>query len=167
MDILLSILALLFILIGILGCILPILPGIVLSYAGLVCAHFCSHSNISLTYLLVMLGVTVVASLIDYILPVYLTKLSGGSKAGQIGATVGVIAGLLFGGIPGAILGPLFGAMIGEYLHDSSDTTRVLKVGLGTFASFIIGTGLKIIIAGVMLIKVLSDIWPAIKAMFA
>lgn len=166
MDILLVVLGLIFIVVGIIGCIVPVLPGVMLAYAGLVCAYFCSWSSISTTYLIILLALTLIASLIDYIMPVYLAKLSGGSKAGERGAAVGVIVGLIFGGVVGAILGPLFGAMIGEYLHDGRDLSRVFKVGLGTFVAFIVGTGLKLILSGVMLVKVLTDVWPVIKGIF-
>ena len=86
MDVILSILAILLIVIGIVGCIVPILPGVALAYAGYLCCYFCSFSQISTTAVWVYLLLTIVVSIADYILPVYMTKVAGGSKAGERGA---------------------------------------------------------------------------------
>ena len=75
MDILLAILAILFIIVGIIGCIVPILPGVVLAFAGLLCSYFCSFSHIATSTIWIYLALTVVVSLIDYVLPAYMTKL--------------------------------------------------------------------------------------------
>ena len=91
MDTTLAILAFLFALIGIAGCIVPALPGVILSYAGLVCAYFCSYSQISTAALLIWLAVTLFVSVADYFLPAYMTRRFGGSRAGAIGATTGRI----------------------------------------------------------------------------
>lgn len=162
MDILLSILAILFIIVGIIGCIVPILPGVMLAYAGLVCSYFCSFSQISASSMWIYLALTIIVSILDYILPAYMTKLSGGSKAGQRGATAGLIVGMLMGSIVGAIIGPFIGAVVGELIADSSNKNRAIKVGLGSFLSFIVGTGFKIILSFAMLLKVFHDIFPAL-----
>ena len=82
MDTTLAILAFLFALIGIAGCIVPALPGVILSYAGLVCAYFCSYSQISTAALLIWLAVTLFVSVADYFLPAYMTRRFGGSDSG-------------------------------------------------------------------------------------
>lgn len=166
MDVLLSILALLFIIIGIIGCIVPILPGVALAYVGYLCCYFCSFSQISTTAVWVYLALTIAVSVLDYILPAYMTKLSGGSKAGQRGATAGLIAGMLLGSIVGAIIGPFVGAVVGELINDGKDTSRAIKVGIGSFFSFLVGTGLKVILSFVMLLSVFGDILPVIRDWF-
>lgn len=166
MDVILSILAILLIVIGIVGCIVPILPGVALAYAGYLCCYFCSFSQISTTAVWVYLLLTIVVSVADYILPVYMTKVAGGSKAGERGALAGLIVGMLVGSIVGAILGPFFGAVIGELIADSSDKRRAFKSGLGSFVSFLLGTGVKIILSFAMLIAVFGEIFPAIKDWF-
>ena len=93
MDITLSILAFVFTITGIVGCIVPALPGVVLSYAGLVCACLTSYSTIGGAALWTWLAITVAVSVIDYFLPAWMTRRFGGSRAGAIGATVGVFAG--------------------------------------------------------------------------
>lgn len=166
MDILLSILALLFIVVGIIGCIVPVLPGVALAYVGYLCCYFCSFSAISTTAVWVYLALMIAVSIADYVLPAYMTKLSGGSKAGERGATAGLIVGMLLGSIVGAIIGPFVGAVIGELMQNPSDKSRAFKVGLGSFFSFIVGTGLKVILSFVMLLAVFRDILPVVKDWF-
>ena len=166
MDILLSILALLFIVVGIIGCIVPVLPGVALAYVGYLCCYFCSFSAISTTAVWVYLALTVAVSVADYILPAYMTKLSGGSKAGERGATAGLIAGMLLGSVVGAIIGPFIGAVVGEIIADPTDKRRAFKVGAGSFLSFLVGTGLKVILSFVMLLAVFRDILPVVRDWF-
>ncbi|MBQ9137936.1 MAG: DUF456 domain-containing protein [Alistipes sp.] len=167
MDVLLSILAILFILIGIVGCVLPILPGQFLAYVGFVCCYFCSYAQIPTRLLWIYLALIVVVSILDFILPAYFTKLSGGSKAGERGATAGLIVGMLLGSIVGAIVGPFFGAIAGELLKDSSDVGRAVKSGFGSFLSFIVGTGMKLFLSMLMLFKVCGEVFPAIGNWFS
>ena len=168
MDIALSIIAFVLSILGIIGCIVPLIPGVVFSYLGFLCAYFCSYSQIPTSMLWIWLAVCIAVSVIDYFLPGYLTRLTGGSRAGSIGATVGMIAGFIFGfGIFGIILGPFFGAVLGELLHDRNDTARAFKSGFGSFLAFIVGTGLKLIVAIWMLIQIWTDTYPVVKEWFA
>ncbi len=167
MDWLLSISALLLVAIGIVGCVVPIIPGVVLAYAGLLCSYFCSFSTISSSAAWVFLFLTAAVSIADYFLPAYMSKLFGGTKAGMRGATAGLVVGIALGSLPGAILGPFAGAVIGELIHDGSDTARALKVGLGSFLSFIVGTGMKLALSIAMLVRVWDDIYPVVRDWFA
>lgn len=164
MDLFFAIAAFLLSIIGIIGCIAPILPGPALSFIGLLCAYGCSYSTISTQILLLWLAATVAVSVADYFLPAYMTKLLGGSRAGQIGATVGLLAGMFFFlSIVGIILGPFFGAVLGELLHDKKDTGRAFRVGFGSFLSFIVGTGVKLIVTIAMFAHVAADTYPAVR----
>lgn len=163
MDITLSIIAFLLSMIGIVGCILPVIPGVVLSYAGLLCAAMCSYSGLEPAVLWIFLGVTLVVSAIDYFLPAYMTRLFGGSRSGAIGATIGVVAGLFFGGFVGIIVGPFVGAVLGELLHNRQDAARALLVGLGSFFSFLVGTGIKLTASVAMLVYVWKDTYPVVR----
>ena len=137
MDIALSLLALLFTVVGIIGCIVPALPGVILSYAGLLCSWFTSYTTIGTSALWIWLAITIFVSVIDYYLPAWMTRRFGGSRSGAIGATVGVFAGFFLFPPFGIVLGPFFGAVIGELLHDKSDPAKALLIGLGSFLSFI------------------------------
>ena len=166
MNVILAILAVLLIVVGIVGCIVPILPGVALAYVGYLCCYFCSFSDISTTSVWVYLALTIVVSIADYILPVYMTKVAGGSKAGERGARAGLIVGMLLGSIVGAIFGPFFGAVVGELIADPSDVKRAFKSGAGSFVSFLLGTGVKIILSFAMLLAVFGEIFPAVKDWF-
>ena len=163
MDITLSILAFVFTITGIVGCIVPALPGVVLSYAGLVCACLPSYSTLGGAALWTWLALTVAVSVIDYFLPAWMTRRFGGSRAGAIGATVGGFAGFCLFPPLGIVLGPFFGAVLGELLHDKSDPGKALLVGIGSFLSFIVGTGIKLVAAVGMLLHVAADTYPVLR----
>ena len=167
MDITLSVAAFLFSIIGTAGCIIPVLPGTVMSYAGLLCAYFTSYSHISTPAVWIWLAVSVAVCAADYFLPAWMTRRFGGSKAGAIGATVGVIAGFFLFPPFGVILGPFMGAVLGELLHDKSDPAKALLIGFGSFLSFIVGTGLKLAASVGMFIHVASDTYPVVRDWFA
>lgn len=146
-DVFLAILGAICILIGTVGCILPILPGAILAWAGLLAAYFSHYCTIPMV-LLVATGIaTAVISVLDNLIPIYLTKKTGGSKAGAWGATIGLIVGV-FVGPWGIILGPFVGAFVGELIHDNRNTGRALKSAWGAFLGFLLGTGLKLVLCG-------------------
>ena len=157
MDTLLSVLAALFAVIGCVGCIVPVLPGVALAYAGYVCLYFCSYAEISVAWLVVFGVLTAIVSVLDYILPSYMTKKFGGSKAGERGAMAGVLGGFLFGPI-GIIVGPFIGAMLGELIYDGSDKQRAFRSGLGSFLSFFVGTGIKLAVSLWLTIEIFVDV---------
>ena len=149
-DIFLAIIAAICLLLGTLGCILPVLPGAVLAWVGLLAAYFSYYCTIP-TSLLIATGITTaVISVLDNIIPIYLTKKTGGSKAGTGGATIGLIVGV-FVGPWGIILGPFVGALVGELIHDNRNTGRALKSAGGAFLGFLLGTGLKLILCGFLI----------------
>ena len=157
MDTLLSVLAALFAVIGCVGCIVPVLPGVALAYAGYLCLYFCSYSEISVAWLVVFGVLTLIVSVLDYILPSYMTKKFGGSKAGERGAMAGVLGGFIFGPI-GIIVGPFIGAMLGELIYDGSDKQRAFRSGLGSFLSFFVGTGIKLAVSLWLTIEIFVDV---------
>lgn len=158
MDTLLSILAVLFGLVGCVGCIAPVLPGVALAYAGYLCLYFCSYSEISVAWLVVFGVLTLIVSVLDYLLPSYMTKKFGGSKAGERGAMAGVLGGFLFGPI-GIIVGPFVGAVLGELIFDNSDKQRALRSGFGSFLSFFVGTGIKLALSLWLTVEICIDVF--------
>ena len=158
MDSLLSILAIIFGVVGCVGCIVPVLPGVALAYAGYVCLYFCSYSDISVAWLVVFGVLTLIVSVLDYVLPSYMTKKFGGSKAGERGSMAGVLAGFIFGPV-GIIVGPFIGAMLGELINDSSDRKRAFRSGWGSFLSFFVGTGIKLVVSMWLTIEIFVDVF--------
>lgn len=135
--------------IGLIGCVLPFLPGPPLNYTGLLLLHFTSTHHFSINFLVFWAIVTAVVYGLDLIIPVWGTKKFGGSKYGVWGSIIGLLAGFLFFPPFGIIVGPFVGAVIGELIA-GKDSGAALKSGFGSFVGFITGTVLKLIASGMM-----------------
>ncbi|MRR20116.1 DUF456 domain-containing protein [bacterium] len=142
MDYLLLALAIILMIVGIAGCLLPVLPGPPLSYLGLVVLHLTRFADISKNLFIILGIVAVVVTVIDYIVPIWGTRQFGGSKYGMRGATVGLVIGL-FLGPAGIIIGPFAGAVVGELIF-KDDIKYALKAGFGSLLGFLTGVGLKL-----------------------
>lgn len=157
MNIALLIVAFLFLLIGLIGCIVPGLPGTPIAYAGLWIAQATDQVDFSWQFLLIWGIVVIVISVLDYVVPAWGTKHYGGTKWGVWGSTIGVFIGLFFGAA-GVILGPLVGAVIGE-LISGKELAAALKAGWGSFIGILFGTIIKLIACGLMTIALIQAIW--------
>ena len=145
MEATLAIVAIICALVGTVGCVVPIIPGGVVTYVGYICLYFCSGAEVSTGWLVAFGLLTAAVTIMDFVLPAYMSKRFGGSREGQIGATVGMLVGFF---IPfGILAGPFVGAMVGELLHNSKEILKALRVGFGSFLSFIVGTGAKLAIS--------------------
>jgi len=149
----LIVLAFILCILGIIGSIVPGMPGPPLSWIGLLCIYL-SHSmggaDMSLTFLLIWLGITIAVTVLDYIVPAKVTKLAGGSKAGSRGALIGMIIGIFLTPI-GMIPCSLLGAFLAEMFQEDKSAADALKSALGCFLGFLIGTGMKMLVSGIML----------------
>ena len=137
------------ILIGLLGCVLPIVPGPPLSYAGLLLLHFTERYQFSSSFLITWAVITVVAYTIDFVIPAFGTKKFGGSKRGIWGSIIGLLIGMFLFPPIGIIVGPFAGAVIGE-LSTGKESKEAFKSGFGSFLGFLAGTLLKLIVSGMM-----------------
>ena len=137
------ILGAIFAIIGLVGAIVPALPGPPVSYITLWMMWLYDSTKVSVTTLVVAGILMFVITIVDYVAPVWLTKYGNGTKAGVRGATVGLIFGCFFPPL-GLILGPFIGALFGELLVNTPFATA-LKVALMSFLSFILTTALKVI----------------------
>ena len=150
MDIILLIVGGLLMLIGILGSFLPVLPGPLTSWFGLLILHLTDALPMNWTFLGITLFFAALIWILDYIIPAIGTKKFGGSKAGMIGTTIGLIIGLL-SPIPfGIIIGPFIGAFIGEMINNN-DSKVATKAAFGSFLGFLTSTFLKFVVAVVYL----------------
>jgi len=147
MDIFLLIVGFLFVLLGVVGSFVPILPGPITGWVGLLILHLTKTVPIDWTFLGITLGVAFIITIIDYIIPAIGTKKFGGTRFGVIGTMVGLILGLLFFPPLGIIIGPFVGAFIGEMTNDSKDSGKALKAAFGSFIGFLTSTFLKFIAA--------------------
>lgn len=149
MDYILIALGIIFMICGILGGILPILPGPPLSYVGLLFLHFTERYQFTTNFLFFWAAITILVYLLDYIVPAWGTKHFGGSRRGVWGSVIGLIIGLIFLGPLGIIIGPFAGAVIGE-LTAGKNSRTALKAGFGSFMGFLAGTIMKLIASGLM-----------------
>jgi hypothetical protein len=147
-DYILLILGIILMLMGIIGCLVPVLPGPPLSFLGIILLHFSRFGEFSNSALIVFAAITVVVSVLDYVVPIWGTKRFGGSKYGTRGATIGLIIGI-FLGPAGIIIGPFAGAFVGELLF-KDDMKYALKAGFGSLLGFMTGIGLKLAASCVM-----------------
>ena len=148
MDILLLLLGFFFIILGIIGSFLPVLPGPLTSWIGLLILHFTDAVPMNKTFLVITLIVAIAIWVLDYIIPIMGTKKFGGSRAGMIGTFVGLIVAILFPifGIFGIVIWPFVGALVGELINQA-ETDKAIKAAFGSFIGFITGTFLKFIVA--------------------
>ncbi len=149
MDIFLFIVAGIFMLLGILGCILPILPGPPLAYAGLLILQITDPTPFSLKFMLIWLGITIVVTALDFLIPAWGAKKYGGSRYGVLGTIVGLVAGLIFFPPFGIIIGPIIGALIGEILYGRTHQ-EATRAAFGSFVGFLITTLVKLSASAVM-----------------
>jgi uncharacterized protein YqgC (DUF456 family) len=149
MDYVLIAIASILIILGILGCILPVIPGPPLSFGGILILHYTRWGDIEENLLIWLALAAGVATILDYILPVWATKKFGGTKRGVWGATIGLIAGLFFFPPIGIIIGPFLGAFLGE-MSSKRKHDKALRSALGSFIGFLLGAGLKFAVSGVI-----------------
>lgn len=141
-ETILVVIAILFLITGFFGSFLPVLPGPPLGFAGMLILHFTQAYQFSTTVLVVFGLVAVILIILDYVLPVYGTKKTGGSKRGMTGATIGLVLGLFILPPIGIFIGPFIGALIGE-LSTKKEFNLALKAATGTFLGLLAGTLLK------------------------
>ena len=151
MDVLIYVLSFLLLVGGIAGCVLPILPGAPLGYAGLLLLHFTGRADFSTTQLVTWLIIVVILQVVDFITPLLGSKYTGGSEFGNRGCVAGTLIGMFF--LPwGIIVGPFFGAVAGEMLG-GSDLSHAIRAGIGSLIGFLVGTVLKVIVCFYFLVQ--------------
>jgi len=166
MDIFLTLLGFIFICLGIIGSFLPILPGPITSWTGLLLLHLTKAIPKDWTFLGITLCVAITIFILDYFIPALGTKRFGGSKYGAYGTTIGLIVGL-FSPIPfGMLIGAFGGAFLGEVLFDGKDNTQALKASFGAFLGFLTSAMIKFSIAFIYFILFLSKVWEYRSVLF-
>ena len=162
MNVVLIIVAILLVLIGLVGAVIPGIAGPSFSFLGLLALSFVDGITYSMIFLVVMGIISAVVFALDYVVPSWGTKRFGGSKAGVRGSTIGLILGLLVTmvfpiGFIAVLIGPFVGAYIGE-TSAGTDGDKALKAAFVSFFGFLLGTGLKVIYACVCIYFIVRDL---------
>ena len=151
MDIALLIIGFFFCLGGILGSVIPVLPGPPVGWVGLLLLQLTDAVPISYWFLGITLVIAITMYILDYIIPALGTKHFGGSRAGAIGTFIGLIIGIL-APIPfGILIGPFVGALIGELAFNQTEGKKALKAAFGSFLGFLTSTFMKLVISFIFL----------------
>jgi len=146
-DLALTVLGAILFALAFIGCVVPMVPGPVLAFAGLLCARgIAPHDRPSMFTLAVALAFVVVVTVLDYVVPALGARKFNCGKLGVFGCVVGTIVGLFFMPI-GLLVGPFLGAMIGE-LISGKELRQSLKGALGAFLGYAAGILLKLICCG-------------------
>jgi uncharacterized protein len=165
MDYLLLFLSLLLLLVGLVGSLLPILPGPPISWCGILLLYLTFGVPFHHGMVWGSLVVTLVVTVLDYVIPSMGTKRFGGTRSGVWGTNIGLLIGLFFPPF-GIIIGPFLGALAGEFIHDSGDSRRALRAAVGAFMGFLASTFLKLVLClaflGLFVVKVIEH-WSAFK----
>ena len=154
METVIVILAILAGVIGITGSILPGLPGTPISWVGLLLLYIWGPEEMQMKTLVIWGIVTIVVSVVDYVVPMYFTKMTGGSRYAERGAMAGLIIGIIFTPV-GMILGSFLGAFLSELYWGKKSGSEALKAAVGSFLGFITGTGLKTIVSCIIMWKII------------
>jgi uncharacterized protein YqgC (DUF456 family) len=141
--------ALVFVLVGLAGMVLPALPGVPLVFAGLLLAAWSDGFVHVGGFTIVLLALlTLIAVLADIVASAFGTRIAGASGWAFGGAAVGAVVGLFFG-IPGLILGPFLGALGAEWLV-FQNFGRAAKAGGGAAIGLLIGAAVKVAVVFTM-----------------
>jgi uncharacterized protein YqgC (DUF456 family) len=134
---------------GIVGSLVPLLPGPPVSYMGLLLLHFTSRHPFSTEFLLLYAALTILVIVLDNLIPVLGTKHFRASPYGTWGSAIGLVAGLLFFPPLGIVIGPVLGAFLGELLRGKG-AGQALRSAMGSFLGFLAGTAIKVTLSLVM-----------------
>ncbi len=127
---------------GVLGAFIPVLPGPPLSFAGLLLIHLTPGYSFSVNLMITFGALAVIITIIDFVLPVYGTRKTGGSKRGIYGAAIGLMVGIFFFPPAGIIVGPFVGALIAE-LSNNKDLGPATRAAFGSLLGLLAGALLK------------------------
>ncbi|MBK6598140.1 MAG: DUF456 domain-containing protein [Proteobacteria bacterium] len=137
------------VLIGLVGTLLPALPGVVAIFGGVfLIAWIDGFEKIGVASLVILAVLTALAFVVDIIAAMFGAKRVGASKTALVGAALGTVFGLAFGLI-GLVIGPFLGAVIGEFIARQK-LDEATRVGVGTWIGLLVGTLAKLALAFAM-----------------
>ena len=144
------IVAVLLMIVGIAGTVLPALPGTMLVLAGIVLAAWLDDFTRVKWWVVAIIAVlAVLAWVTDYLATVMGAKKAGASTLAIVGAALGTVAGI-FMGLVGVLFMPFVGAVIGEFIAEKN-AKQAAKVGLATWLGLLVGTVVKLVLVFMMI----------------
>lgn len=157
---LIYLISLLLLIVGILGTLIPVLPGLLLSICGLLLYKFGTDAPLSIAYVWIFAALTGISAILNYVIPARTNRKYGGTRWGSVGSVVGTILGMLFIPVPfGFLIGMFLGVFVGELLHDASDKKKAWNSTKGAMIGFLYSTGFSFIVALAMFLVVLLDMF--------
>ncbi|MBE6223618.1 MAG: DUF456 domain-containing protein [Bacteroidales bacterium] len=138
---------------GILGCIIPAIPGPPLTYASFLLLYLFNNPDHAIggKFLIIWLAIVAAVTILDFVVQPYFTKITGGSKLAVRYSIAGMVAGMVFFPPFGIIAGSFIGAFIAEFVVNEKPLQSSLLAAFGAFLGFIMGTGLKLAASTTML----------------
>ncbi len=159
MEIALIILGLIVALVGLIGCILPVIPGPPLSFAALIILSLAKKwEPFSATFLVIMGALMIAVTLVDYLVPAAGAKKYGASKLGVWGSIIGMFVGIFFFPPWGVFVGAFAGVLVGE-LISRREGKKALRAGWGVFVGNMVGIGFKLAFSVVVLFFYLKEMF--------
>jgi uncharacterized protein YqgC (DUF456 family) len=149
MDLVWIVIGVVLMLAGLAGCVLPFLPGPPLCFIALIVQQLKEEPPFTSKFLWIWTGITILVVILEYVIPVYGTKMYGGTRYGIWGCTIGLLLGFWFGPL-GIIIGPFVGALVGEMIGNAN-SGLAFRAAIGSFIGFLAGTLLKLIACFVMI----------------
>ena len=159
MDTILLLLGFICVIAGIFGSFMPVLPGPSISWIGLLLLYLTNSVPANYWVLVLTLLITIIITVLDYVIPAKGTKKFGGSSYGIWGTNIGLIVGF-FIPIPfGFVVGAFLGAFIGELIYDKQDKKRAFKAATGSFLGFLASSFIKFVVCLIFLGTFLYIVW--------
>lgn len=158
MDLIILVIGVVLMLIGLVGCFVPVIPGPPICYVSLLVIHFFSDYTLADDFLINWAIIMTAITVLDIWLQIYGVKRFGGKKMAIRGTTIGLVLGLF---IPpfGFVVGPFIGAFVGAYLESTDkDFVQVTKIAFGSFIGLLSGVVLKVVVCGVMIFQLFTSI---------
>ena len=159
MDWILILISLVLLALGVIGAVLPALPGPPLAWLGLLVFYFTGFSSVSLGALIASGVLAALFTWADYYLPIALVKKWGGTEHGKRGALAGLLV-VFFLGPSGILLGPPVGAYLFERFGAHLGHREAFWSAFGSLMGFLLGTAGKLLYSLVTLVWVLYE-WVA------
>ena len=156
MDNLIIVVAGIFLIAGLIGCVVSKLPGTPLCYLGIIILNFSSIAEYSVHFFIRWGLVIIAVQGLNYYIPHWGKRKFGGSRRGVWGSLIGMLAGIYFG-LWGIVTGAILGALMGELIA-GKESNRAIHEAISSFSFFILGTISQLIVAGILISHYIDEI---------